>query len=144
MAPHNYRFLKKFLHYIKSTVKEVTFTKEAEIMLRNYYGTIKVNKNLGMTNRAFETLNRTCKAWAGLHLKTVVDADIVNEVQKYFSNVMLHYGEVIKAAIDPREIACEEIIKVIKLQANIPIHFEDGARQACQQNPQTPGGINKS
>src|SRR3954447_25167045 len=81
-------------------------------------------------------MQRRLASCARLHLKTVVDADIVNQVQKYFSNAMLDYGEVIKAAIDPREIACEEIIKVYILQANIPIHFEDAARQACQQNPQ--------
>ena len=46
---------------------------------------------------------------------------------------MLQYGQVIKAAIDPRELACEEIINVIK-QAKLPISFEEAARQACKQN----------
>ena len=97
MLPHNYNFLRKFLHYIRTTITEVTFRKEAEIMLAKYYASIKTNKSLDMTPRAFETLTRICKAWARLHLKRVVDADIVNHVQSYFSLIMLQYGEVIKA-----------------------------------------------
>jgi DNA replicative helicase MCM subunit Mcm2 (Cdc46/Mcm family) len=135
ISSYNYRFLKEFLQYLKSTVTQVTFTKEAEIMVAKYYAGVKVNENLGMTNRAFETFTRICKAWARLHLKTIVDTDIVNQVQKYFSGIMLQYGQVIKAAIDPRELACEEIINVIK-QLKSPISFEEAARQACQQNRQ--------
>jgi len=135
ISSYNYRFLRKYLHHIKSTVKEVSFTKEAEIMIAKYYASVKVNENLGMTNRAFETLTRICKAWARLHLKTIVDTDIVDQVQRYFSGVMLQYGQVIKAAIDPRDLACEEIINVIK-QVKSPISFEEAARDACQQNRQ--------
>jgi DNA replicative helicase MCM subunit Mcm2 (Cdc46/Mcm family) len=140
---HNYRFLKKFVHYVKNTITHVSFTKEAEIMIASYYASIRVNKNLGMTNRALETLNRICKAWARLHLKTVVDADIVNQVQKYFSSIILQCGEVINSAIDPRELAREEIVKILK-QANTPIYFEEAARQACQQNLQVKDYVGSS
>ena len=44
MLPHNYNFLRKFLHYIRNTITKVTFTKEAEIMIAKYYASIKVNK----------------------------------------------------------------------------------------------------
>ena len=128
MLPHNYNFLRKFLHYIRTTITEVTFRKEAEIMLAKYYASIKTNKSLDMTPRAFETLTRICKAWARLHLKRVVDADIVNHVQSYFSLIMLQYGEVIKAAVDPREITCDQIVEIIK-RTNGPILFEE-ARSA--------------
>ena len=89
---HNYRFLRKFLHYIRNTITQVTFTKEAQIMIANYYAIIKTNKNLLMTPRALETLTRMCQAWARLHLKCEVDAEIVNQVQSYFSIIMLQYG----------------------------------------------------
>lgn len=134
MLAHNYNFLRKFIHYIRTTITEVTFTKEAEIMLAKYYASIKINKNLEMTPRAFETLTRICKAWARLHLKRVVDADIVNQVQSYFSLIMLQYGEVIKAAVDPREITCDQFVEIIK-RTNGPILFEEAALQACHCNP---------
>ena len=131
--PHNYRFLRKLLHYIKTTITEVTFTKEAEIMIAKYYASLKANENLAMTNRGLDTIIRICKAWARLHLKKIVDAEIVNQVQCYYSQIMLHYGEVINAVSDPRETACQKIIEVIK-QTKGPILFEHAARQACEFN----------
>jgi DNA replicative helicase MCM subunit Mcm2 (Cdc46/Mcm family) len=132
-ANHNYRYIRKYLHYIRNTITQVTFTKEAQIMIANYYAFIKTNKSLLMTPRALETLTRMCQAWARLHLKCEVDADIVNQVQSYFSIIMLQYGEVIKAAVDPREVACEQIIEIIKRTVG-PILFEEAARQACECN----------
>jgi len=131
--PHNYRFLRKLLHYIKTTITEVTFTKEAEIMIAKYYASLKANENLAMTNRGLDTIMRICKAWARLHLKKIVDAEIVNQVQCYYSEIMLYYGEVINAVNDPRETACQKIIEVIK-QTKGPISFEHAARQACELN----------
>jgi hypothetical protein len=46
---------------------------------------------------------------------------------------MLQYGEVIKAVVDPREIACDLIVEIIK-QSEVPISFEEAARQACNRN----------
>jgi DNA replicative helicase MCM subunit Mcm2 (Cdc46/Mcm family) len=131
--PHNYRFLHKFLHYIKTTITEVTFTKEAEIMIPKYFASLQVNENLAMTNRGLDTIIRICNAWARLHLKNIVDAEIVNQVQSFYSEIMLQYGEVINAVSDPRETACQQIIEVIK-QTKGPIPFEDAARQACELN----------
>jgi DNA replicative helicase MCM subunit Mcm2 (Cdc46/Mcm family) len=131
--PHNYRFLRKLLHYIKTTITEVTFTKEAEIMIAKYYASLKANENLAMTNRGLDIIMRLCKAWARLHLKKIVDAEIVNQVQCYYSEIMLYYGEVINAVNDPRETACQKIIEVIK-QTKGPISFEHAARQACELN----------
>jgi|tagenome__1003787_1003787.scaffolds.fasta_scaffold20988334_6 DNA replicative helicase MCM subunit Mcm2 (Cdc46/Mcm family) len=133
MQPHNYRYLRKFLHYTRSTIPKVTFTTEAKIMIGKYYALLKTNKNLGMTPRALEILIRICKAWARLHLKDIVDANTVNQVQSYFSIILLQYGEVIRASIDPREVACDEIVKIIKKTIG-PILFEEAAKEACHTN----------
>ena len=130
---HNYRFLQKLLHYIRSCTFEIIFTKEAEVMVTNYYASLKVNKNLAMTNRALDILIRICQAWARLHLKSIVDAEIVCQVQSYFSMIMLQYGEVIKAVVDPREVACDLIVGIIK-QTEGPVSFEEAARIACHRD----------
>jgi len=127
---HNYKFLQKFLHYIRSSTTEIAFTREAEVMMANYFATLKVNKNLAMTKRALDILIRICQAW---HLQSVVDAEIVLQVQSFFSLIMLQYGEVIKAVVDPREIACDQIVGIIK-QTEGPVSFEEAARIACNQN----------
>jgi hypothetical protein len=46
---------------------------------------------------------------------------------------MLQYGEVIKAVVDPREIACDQIVGIIK-QTEGPVSFEEAARIACNLN----------
>ena len=130
---HNYRFLQKLLYYIRSGTTEIIFTKEAEVMVTNYFAGLKVNRKLSMTNRALDILIRICQAWARLHLKSVVDSEIVCQVQKFFSSVMLQYGEVIKAVVDPREVACDLIVGIIK-QTEGPVSFEEAARIACNQN----------
>ena len=89
---HNYNYLQKLLHYVRSITTEITFTKEAEVMVTNYFAGLKVNENLGMTNRALDILIRICQAWARLHLHSEVDADIVSQVQSFFSLIMLQYG----------------------------------------------------
>jgi DNA replicative helicase MCM subunit Mcm2 (Cdc46/Mcm family) len=131
--PHNYRFLRKLLQHVKSTIAEVTLTKEAETMITKYYASLKTNENLAITNRGLDTMIRICKAWARLHLKNIVDVHIVNQVQSYFSEIILQYGEVINAVSDPRETACQQIIEIIK-QTKVPILFEHAARQACELN----------
>jgi DNA replicative helicase MCM subunit Mcm2 (Cdc46/Mcm family) len=130
---HNYRFLQKFLHDIRCSTTEITFTKEAEVMVTNYFASLKVNKNLAMTNRALDILIRICQAWVRLHLTSVIDAEIVRQVQSYFSKIMLQYGEVIKAVVDPREIGCDLIGAIIK-QIDGPVSSEEAARIACNQN----------
>jgi len=85
---HNYRFLQKLLYYIRSSSTEIIFTKEAEVMVTNYFASLKVNKNLAMTNRALDILIRICQAWARLHLKSVVDSEIVCQVQKFSFNMV--------------------------------------------------------
>jgi len=102
-------------------------------MVINYFAGLKVKKNLAMTNRGLDILFRICQAGARLHLKSLVDAEIVSQVQSFFSGIMLQYGEVIKAVVDPREIACDQIVGIIK-QTEGPVPFEDAARQACNQN----------
>jgi DNA replicative helicase MCM subunit Mcm2 (Cdc46/Mcm family) len=130
---HNYRFLQKLLHFIRSSSTEIIFTKEAEVMVTNYFASLKVNKNLAMTNRALDILIRLCQAWARLHLKTVVNSEIVCQVQSFFSLTMLQYGEVVKAVVDPREIACDIMVGIIK-QTEGPISFEEAARTACHRD----------
>ena len=76
-----------------------------------------------MTNRALDILIRMCQAWARLHLHSEVDAEIVSQVQSFFSLIMLQYGEVIKAVVDPREITCDQIVGIIK-QTEGPVSFE--------------------
>jgi DNA replicative helicase MCM subunit Mcm2 (Cdc46/Mcm family) len=135
MQPHNYRYLRRYLQYARRTMTDVKFTKGAEAMLVDYYSRIKSNKNLEMTPRAFDVLTRIAEAWAKIHLKDVVDADVMGQVQTYFSIAMLQYGEVINASADPREVACDEIIKVIKM-AECSISFEEAVSEACKLNEQ--------
>ena len=130
---HNYRFLQKLLYYIRSSSTEIIFTKEAEVMVTNYFASLKVNKYLAMTNRALDILIRICQAWARLHLNSIVDSEIVCQVQSFFSLIMLQYGEVIKAVVDPREVACDLIVEIIK-QTDGPVKFEEAARTACHRD----------
>lgn len=49
------------------------------------------------------------------------------------SIISLQYREAIRAAIDPREVACDEIVNVI-IKTVGPILFEEAAKEACRSN----------
>jgi DNA replicative helicase MCM subunit Mcm2 (Cdc46/Mcm family) len=86
---------------------------EAENLIIQYWTGIENSKTFS-TNRAFETIVRTTKAFARLHFSNIVTYEIAKEAIDFLTEMHKEFDSNITAVQDPRDITCYEIMKFLQ------------------------------
>ena len=109
--PHNYNFLSKYLIYA-SSIKVRAITPEAENMLNEFWKAAKLKGTLSI--RMYIGLFSIAQAQAKLHLKNVVDEEIANQTMESVQQMMIQYGETVKATTSPKVITYNKFIEILQ------------------------------
>jgi DNA replicative helicase MCM subunit Mcm2 (Cdc46/Mcm family) len=105
----DYDFLKRYLQYVAS-LPDPVLTPEAATMLSDFW--IRLTESGFGANRSLDSLVRISRAQARLHLKTEVDAEIVNEVLQDIQLMFVKMGRMVDPIVeDPRFLAKSLIIQ---------------------------------
>jgi DNA replicative helicase MCM subunit Mcm2 (Cdc46/Mcm family) len=108
---HNYNFLRKYLIHA-SSIKEVKSTKEARYILNQFWARAKA-KGL-LTTRMYYGIYKIAEAHARLQLRDIVDGEIAKQVLEDVKLIMVQYGQTVGEIQDPREIAYNACLDVLK------------------------------
>ena len=127
----DYELLKKYIQHAK-TVKEITISSDVYKIL--------VDAWIEMTNeglagkRTLDGLVRMAEAQARLHLSDIVTVEIAEEVIDDVRAMLKQMRSFVEILADPKEIAINEIVEVVKDLKGQPILFQEAAKAACQNN----------
>jgi replicative DNA helicase Mcm len=128
----DYTFLKKYLQYAATAIKDPVLTPEAGTMLTDLWMRLSDIGNGG--NRRLDTLVRIAKAQAKLHLKEEIDVEIANEVITSIGMMYVRLGRRLDTSVaDPRDLAFNEIIAYVNT-LDFPITFEMAIKHICDNN----------
>jgi DNA replicative helicase MCM subunit Mcm2 (Cdc46/Mcm family) len=129
---HNYNFLRRYILYAASSLKEPILTAEASSMLTEFW--IRLGNEGYRANRSLDSLVRIAKAQARLHLKEEVDVQIVNEVIQNVGLMFVEFGKAVDTAVaDPRDLAYNEVIEYVN-RFDYPITFIEAVKHVCEHN----------
>ena len=132
---YNYNFLKRYILYAGTSLKEPQMTPEASGMLTEFWMRLMSNgTGRAAANRNLDSLVRIAKAQATLHLREEVDVEIANEVIQSVGLMLAEFGRAVDTTIvDPRDLAYNEIIEYIN-SLDYPITFIEAAKHVCANN----------
>lgn len=126
---YDYDFLRRYLQYAASMMKEPSLTPEAASMLSEFW--MRLSDEGHGANRTLDSLFRIAKAQARLHLKEEIDTQIANEVIQSVGLMLAELGKAIDTAVaDPRDLAYNEIIEYVN-RLDYPITFMEAAKYVC-------------
>ena len=108
----NYDFLRKYIHYCKRFFP--TLSKEAEVMIAQYYVNIMTRPESHESPRLFDTLTSLCFAVARLKQKDIIDIEDVKEVIEFYNLQLHHLSELATIPRDPRDLVYEGIVSALK------------------------------
>jgi hypothetical protein len=108
----NYESLRKYIFYCKRF--DPTLSKEAEVMIAQYYVSIMTKPESHESPRLFDTLTSLCYAVARLKQKDNIDIDDVKEIIEFYNLQLHHLSELVATPRDPRDLAFEEIIAALE------------------------------
>jgi DNA replicative helicase MCM subunit Mcm2 (Cdc46/Mcm family) len=127
----DYTFLQKFIQHARS-FESVRISEEAEAMIAEYWS--KLDSRIFPTNRVLETIQRTSMAFARLHFSNTVTVDIVNEAVAFITEMFQEFDQTVAVVKDPRDIACEEVIKYLEETPGQEHTFEECLNHAVASN----------
>jgi DNA replicative helicase MCM subunit Mcm2 (Cdc46/Mcm family) len=126
----DYTFLQKLIQRAKSFDPELS--DEAKAMIIDYWS--KLDSRIFPTNRVAETIIRTSIAFARLHFSNIVTVDIAKEAIDFITELFKEFDKTVVVVQDPRDIACEEIIKYLKETPGVTHYFEECLRHTAHSN----------
>ena len=130
--PHNYNFLSKYLIYA-SSLKVRAITPEAENMLNEFWKAAKLKGTLSI--RMYIGLFSIAQAQAKLHLKNVVDEEIANQTMESVQQMMIQYGETVKATTSPKVVTYNKFIEILQ-NNKVGVAVNELCRIACKEDRQ--------
>jgi DNA replicative helicase MCM subunit Mcm2 (Cdc46/Mcm family) len=117
-----YNDLRKYILYCKRF--DPMLSKEAEVMIVQYYTSIMTKAESYQSPRLFDTLTSlvltslvlvlTSLAVARLKQKNTIDIEDVSDVIKFYNEQLLHLSQLVSVPRDPRDLAFEEIVSAFK------------------------------
>lgn len=123
---YDYEFLKKYLQYAATSIKEPVLTSEAATMLTDFW--MRLGEIGSGSNRMLESLVRMARAQARLHLREEIDSEIADEIIKDVGLMYNKLGNRIDTSVaDPRDLAYNEIIQYVNT-LETEITFEEAAK----------------
>ncbi len=127
----NEDFLQKYLYYCKRLKPELS--QEAQKKINEFY--IEMGK-VGISGlpRRLDSLLRITISIAKLKLKTEADTDDAQEAITFYNEGLDDFNQAVKLSDNPRDIAYQEIRKIVNLNNGIPIPLTEAAEKACQSN----------
>jgi DNA replicative helicase MCM subunit Mcm2 (Cdc46/Mcm family) len=127
----NYDFLRKYILYCKRFFP--TLSKEAEVMIAQYYVNIMTRPESRESPRLFDTLTSLCFAVARLKQKEIIDIEDVQEVIEFYNLQLHHLSQLVAIPRDPRDLAYEEIISALTVSP-FEHEFVELVRTVCKTN----------
>lgn len=136
-------YLKKHILYAKRFNPKLS--EEAKSMINEYHINMRGKNSFG-SNRILDTLFRVSKAIAKLKLKNIVDENDAKETMEFYNVILQQIENVVNIPDNPRDIAYEECISVLKEIGPNAISMEELFKKGCERNKQVQSyfGINKS
>jgi DNA replicative helicase MCM subunit Mcm2 (Cdc46/Mcm family) len=128
----NYRSLRKYIIYCKRF--DPILSKEAEVMIVQYYANIATKPGSRESPRLFDTLTSLCYAVARIKQKNTIDVDDVEDVIEFYNVQLLHLSQLVAVPIDPRDLAFEEIINTIKGSSSFRHEFIELVKTVRKKN----------
>jgi DNA replicative helicase MCM subunit Mcm2 (Cdc46/Mcm family) len=123
-------FLRKYLMYARTFNPAIS--DEAREMLDDYWINMGSAGVRGLP-RKLESLESAAIALAKLKLKDVVEAEDVTEIMEFFNVILLHFRQTAAVSKNPRNIAYEECVDVLK-SSKFAISYEEVVKSACHRN----------
>jgi hypothetical protein len=136
----DYVFLRKIIEYAKTINPELS--EEAEAMIIDYWSGL--DTKIFPTNRVLETILRVSIAFARLHFSNVVTAEIAKEAIDFLTRMYQAFDSNIVVVQDPRDATCQEIIKFLTQNHNMPYDFQDCINYAASNNTLVEAYVGKS
>jgi len=127
----NYDFLRKYILYCKRF--DPALSKEAELMIAQYYVSIMTKPESHESPRLYDTLTSLCYAVARLKQKDIIDIEDVKDVIEFYNLQLHHLSQLVAIPRDLRELAFEEIINTLKDSA-FKHEFIELVRTVCRTN----------
>ena len=124
-------FLKKYLYYCKSL--RPVLNQDAQKNINDYY--IEMGK-IGISGlpRRLDSLMRITTSIAKLKLKEIADVDDAQEAIVFYNKGLDDFNQAINLSDNPRDIAYQEIRKIVELTNGLPISLTEAAEKACESN----------
>jgi DNA replicative helicase MCM subunit Mcm2 (Cdc46/Mcm family) len=130
--PHNYNFLTKYILHA-SSIEFKTVTREAELMLNQFWKDAKIERNVGV--RMYRALYSISEAHAKLQLKDTIDANIAKETIELMQLMMAQTGSTVKAPSDPKVVTYEKFIEILQ-NNKAGVAIKALCEIACKEIPQ--------
>ncbi|MGD9532202.1 MAG: AAA family ATPase [Candidatus Nitrosocosmicus sp.] len=142
--PDYYTYLKKHILFARKI--NPVITDEARLLITEYFvNLMKPDSNIGDKNnnnpqwfskRVLETIFRIVKSFSKLKLKDRVDVEDAKEAIEFFNAVVFQFTtSVASIPSDPKNIAIEVFISILKNSSNFSYSLEELAKSACESNP---------
>jgi len=109
--PYNYNFLRKYLIHA-SSIKDVTFTKDARGLLNKYWEEGKIKQSLSI--RSYKNLYKIAEAQAKLQLKNVVDLEIARQTIVDFDDMRRQYDKAVGEILGPQDISYKLCVEILQ------------------------------
>jgi DNA replicative helicase MCM subunit Mcm2 (Cdc46/Mcm family)/DNA polymerase elongation subunit (family B) len=124
-------FLKKYVYYCKSL--RPVLSQDAQKRINDYY--IEMGK-VGISGlpRRLDSLMRITVSIAKLKLKSIADEDDAQEAIVFYNEGLDDFNQAVKLSDNPRDIAYQEIKKIVKLNNGLPMSLTEAAEKACENN----------
>jgi DNA replicative helicase MCM subunit Mcm2 (Cdc46/Mcm family) len=136
----DYVFLRKVIEYAKTFNPELN--EEAEAMIIDYWSGL--DTKIFPTNRVLETIVRVSMAFARVHFSNIVTAEIAKEAIEFLTRMYQAFDSNVVVVQDPRDATCQEIIKFLAQNANMPYDFQDCINYAASNNTLVEAYVGKS
>lgn len=138
--PHNYNFLTKYLTYA-SSIEVKTVTREAEIMLNEFWKQAKLKDMMSM--RMYRAIYSIAEAHAKLQLKDTIDADIAKESMELIRLMMVKGGPTVKLPDDPRDVTYNKFLEILQ-NNKAGVAIKALCEIACKENPQIASYLDRN
>jgi DNA replicative helicase MCM subunit Mcm2 (Cdc46/Mcm family) len=126
----DHEFLRKVIEHAKSFNPELT--EEAEAMIIDYWSGL--DTKIFPTNRVLETILRVSFSFARLHFSNLVTSEIAKEAMNFLTKMYRAFDRNVVLVQDPRDATCQEIVKFLTQNPNMPYEFQDCINYAASNN----------
>ncbi len=120
-------------NHLRSYAVRPPINQEAQKKINEFY--IEMGK-VGISGlpRRLDSLMRITMSIAKLNLKTEADVNDAEEAITFYNEGLDDFNQAVKLSDNPRDIAYQEIRKIVKMKNGILISLTEAAEKACESN----------
>jgi DNA replicative helicase MCM subunit Mcm2 (Cdc46/Mcm family) len=124
----NFKLLRTYILYCKRF--KPSLSHEAKNILIQFYASVATKTG---SPRLFDTIRNIAYAIARLKQKDIIEVEDASDAVQFYNVILQQLEEIVVAAKDPRELAIEEIIKILN-GSKYQFEFIELMRKVCNRN----------